>query len=250
MNKYSVNTMENTLERGGNDALRKEGMMPQDRYSITDTLMQLDTSLGKDEKRSKDLLHEVRQTLEEHGAHEEDFNTYLHFIAAKYPGVGTNTECVIVRREDPKVLLHAVETGEPINIRFREDIHVGAAYPNASVLGWDASGLRIPYQRGFGKVGTGKIIAVIGFVPNTEKMHVFPLPKGTYAHYSDSVEREKIRMVEGDVFPEDLKFVIFRFPRNVFPKSEMTEAEFENEKVFHISRVYSFEQPQQRKDGH
>lgn len=196
----------------------------------------LDTELGVHENETEKLLDNMDTYFAEHGgAREQDMDTFIHRIAGSYPEV-------VVRRENPETLFHSLETGDAIQVRFREDAHGGAAYPNAGVLGWDGAGLRIPYQRGFGQVGEGKVVVVIGFTPNATRIHSDSLPMGTYTHYSNPEERSRIRMVEGSIdTEEDLKFVIVRFPRSMFPESRMTDEELENEKVFHISRAYSFE---------
>lgn len=195
----------------------------------------LDESLGVDEKKAEKLLHEMDAYFALHGGkREQDFNNYIHLISAQYPRM-------IVRREKPDNLFNALETGEPLSIRFNKNNHGGVAYPNAAEIGWDGSGLRVPYQWGFGKVGEGKVVMVVGFTPNTEHVLNAPLPPASYPNYTDPDIREKIRMVEGDIDMEnDLKFAIVRFPRKFFPENEMTEEELEQENVFHISRVYSF----------
>lgn len=212
---------------------------------LRNILAELEHELGGNAESSSELLKNITEYFSEHGGMlEPDFSRYIHRIAAEYPGL-------IVRREDPSALLRALETGESIPIRFHGEAHGGAAYPNAGVLGWDASGLSIPYQRGFGKIGDGKIVLVTGFVPNEQRVHVDSLPIGSYPHYNNPGERENIRMVEGDVDTKnDLKFVSIRFPRSLFPESQMTEAELDNENVFHISRLYSFNSALKKETDH
>ncbi len=201
----------------------------------------LDENLGVDEEIAEKLLHEMDAYFALHGGKREfNFNKYIHLISAKYPHM-------IVRRENPDELFNSLETGEPISIRFRKDEHDSVAYPNAAEIGWDGSGLRIPYQWGFGKVGKGKVVVVIGFTPNTESVINVPLPANSHPNYTDKKIREKIRMVEGDIdVKDDLKFAIVRFPRKFFPENEMTDEELEQINVFHISRAYSFSDDTQK----
>lgn len=224
---------------------QKQEIPPVPQGELNNLLMDLEHALGGDTQRASELIREVNEYFAEHGGRlETDFSKYINRMAALHPDM-------VVRREDPARILHALGTGEPFEIRFRDDAHGGAAYPNAGVLGLDASGLRIPYQRGFGKIGDGKIVLVVGFIPDQMKMHADPLPPGTYTHYNEPGEREKIRMVEGDVDPaKDLKFVSLRFPRALFPEDQMTDDELDHEEVFHISRLYSFNNDPEQKNDH
>lgn len=233
------------LERLESIPKKQEVPAASNQEALGNLLVQLDQALGGDQERSSELVRLVNEYFAEHGGKlEPDFSRYINRMAALHPEM-------VVRREDPARLLHSLETGEPLAIRFREDAHGGAAYPNAGTLGVDASGLRIPYQRGFGKIGDGKIVLVVGFLPDQMKMHAHPLPPGTYTHYNELGEREKIRMVEGDVDPnKDLRFVSIRFPREIFPEDQMTEDELDNEQVFHISRLYSFNNDPEKENDH
>ncbi len=195
----------------------------------------LDANLGVDEKNTEKLLQEMDSYFAKYGGiKEEEFGSYIHRISALFPKM-------IVRRENPDELFNALETNDSVKIRFREDAHGGVAYPNAAEIGWDGSGLRIPYQWGFGKVGEGKVVMVIGFTPNANEVLNAPIPPNSYPGYTDPMVRGKLRMIEGDIdMKNDLKFAIVRFPRKFFPESEMTDKELDQEEVFHISRVYSF----------
>lgn len=199
------------------------------------TLLLLERSLGADERATADLLDEMHAHFEELGAtREDDFDGYIHSVAS---------DRIIVRRENPDSLFESLETNKPIRIGFNAG---SRAYPNASILDWDASGLRIPYSKGFAKVGDGKIVVVSGFSPNYEHMSVKVVPKEDGARYETEKEFDQTRIVEGDVYPEDVEFFIVRFPRKLFPESHMTDEELENEGLFYISRAYSFKQAKEK----
>lgn len=205
----------------------------------------LDAELGVDEEATEKLLDEMDSYFARHGGTPElNLGSYIQRVSGEHPEI-------VVRRERPEKLFDALESGEMLAIRPRKDSHASELYPNAGELGWDGSGLRIPYERGFGKVGEGKVVMVVGFMPNPEHLRNMPLPSGEYAHYTDPNERSKIRMVEGDVDPvNDLRFVIVRIPRTVFPESKMTPEELDQETVFYISRAYSFGTGANKKEVH
>lgn len=191
-------------------------------------LLQLERSLGIDEHATENLLDEIDSHLEALGARrEEDFDGYIHNVAS---------DRIIVRRENPDALFDSIENHKPIRIGFGKS---GQARPNASILDWDASGLRIPYSKGFAKVGDGKIVTVSGFSPNYDHMRVEVVPREDGARYESDKEFDQTRMIEGEVSPDDIEFFIIRFPRKLFPESHMTDEEIENENTFYISRAYS-----------
>lgn len=191
-------------------------------------LLMLEKSLGTDERVAEELLDEIDSHFEELGAkREDDFDGYIHNVAS---------DRIIVRRENPDALFDSIENHKPIQIGFGKS---GEARPNASILDWDASGLRIPYSKGFAKVGDGKIVTVSGFSPNYDHMRVKVVPKEDGARYESNKEFDQTRMIEGEVSPDDIEFFIVRFPRKLFPESHMTDEELENENTFYISRAYS-----------
>ncbi len=177
------------------------------------------------------------------GRLEEDSSVGMQRLAQQDPGM-------IVRRESPKSFIDALENEKPLPIRFDPEAHGGDPYPNAGVLGDDGFGLRIPFQRGFGGVsseegGKGKIISIIGFVPGAS-IHAVPMPLAMYPHYKQGKERSMIRMVEGEVLPEDVRFFMVRIPRIHVPDSFLTEAEAaaeeenEEKRFPFISRLFVF----------
>lgn len=172
----------------------------------------------------------------------EDGEGAIQRLARMHPGM-------IVRRESPKTLMNALSKGEDLEIRFDPAAHAGKAYPNAGVLGDDAFGLRIPYQRGFGMIdeaegGKGKTVCIIGFVPGKD-VHAKSIPRGAYPQYREGRERGLIRMVEGDVPQEDIRFVLFRIPASHVPDDFLTHREQELEQKF-ISRVFVLNEDEEK----
>lgn len=180
----------------------------------------------------------LEESLEELGgrAVEGGDNREIMGLAKKYPSL-------IVRRESPKALIGALATGDFLHIRFDPEAHGGDPYPNAATIGSDASGMRVPFQRGFGGVskeegGKGKIITIAGFLPG-KRLHVERMSREAYPHYKASAERNMIRMVSGEVSPEELKFIMFRIPRSYAPEEFATEIE-EEQQTFFYTRTFLF----------
>jgi hypothetical protein len=166
----------------------------------------------------------------------ENAEEMIQILARKNPGM-------IVRRETPKPLLNVLSKGERLQIRFDPEAHGKKAYPNAGVLGDDGFGLKIPFQRGFGKIdetegGQGKTVCIVGFMPG-EGIRSKTIPRDEYPHYPNGRERGLIRMVEGEVPSEDIRFILLRIPRSHVPDDFLTDREEELDKQF-ISRVFVF----------
>jgi len=195
-------------------------------------------SVATDRDRAPDAIREMLDQLsaffvEEGAAPSPDVERTLRELVQEHPRL-------IVRRENPRALLQALAANQPLPIRFDPGAHSGEPYPNAALLDSGLEGLRIPYQRGFSTIETGALVFVIGFTPS-EEMRVQPIPKDAYAHYAGA-DRSRVRMVDGVVSRDDLRFVLVRFPRRMFPEDRMTDMELEREQVAHISRLFTFGQ--------
>lgn len=201
-------------------------------------LVQLERTQPKDVDFAEKFARSWENVMEEMskigGRFAENGEEAIQRLARMHPGM-------IVRRESPKMLMNALSKGEDLEIHFDPNAHAGKAYPNAGVLGDDAFGLRIPFQRGFGKIdeaegGKGKTVCIVGFVPGKD-IQSKPIPRDAYPHYREGRERTLIRMVEGDVPAEDIRFVLFRIPASHVPDDFLTHREQELEQKF-ISRVF------------
>lgn len=199
------------------------------------------TDLERDIERLSGVLNEF---LEKNGAHQfEKWQDKMREIVQHNPSL-------LIRRENPETLLKSIGMKAPLNMGFAADEqHSEEAYPNAAELGTDLNGLRVPATLGFGSLGKGALIFMVGFKPG-ENIQVEHLPKGKFEHLKDP-DRSRIRMVKGDVPYENIKFILCRFPYHLFPKDQMTEKELklnedlENKKIKNlppITRLYSINQ--------
>lgn len=202
-----------------------------------------------------DDLHKIDQMLLEHDANQFAIEYPIvvrDFVECGFDPVGNFTQVMrdyasqypnlIVRREDPQRLLSIIASKGALEIRFDTDAHGGRAYPNAGVLGGDAGGLRVPYQRGFGRLrseenGAGCVVTVVGF-EQSDSVTARSLPADEYLHYNNPTERPYVRMVEGTVSFESIKFVILLIPRSYFPEEMMTDSEL-NQDTPYISRLFT-----------
>lgn len=198
---------------------------PQHETRDTDALphlIALDRGLRNHDETTSVLEFElVKLFMREHGySIVEDFGRTVQSIAATHP----NT---IVRREDPVRLFEAIGKGTPLNILFDQEAHGGAPYPNSGELAPDARGLRIPYQRGFGRMpgeDAGKcIVTIVGFLPERGNVRVRALQKDSYTHYNKPDERALIRMVDGVVPQDAIIFVEILIPRPFCPDDMVPE---------------------------
>ncbi len=121
----------------------------------------------------------------------------------------------IVRRDNPEKVL-ALLTGQ-------EQIHIRPLNDGDANVATDAyEGLNLALTEGFhGK----NVVSVYGFHPNTEAK-VMQVKKPS-EDMRDPKRFHYIRSFSGDVNPEDIRFVLFRFPSTGVPESVLTESEEE-----------------------
>jgi len=166
-----------------------------------------------DKEKLDELLADIAMVFEENGMLENDYNNVLN-IARAYP------EC-IVRREDPRALFEAIVKDVPFKIEFDG----GSEYPNGAVLGNDGSGLRVPYEWGFSKLGKGEAVLVVG-IKQGDDLSVRHLADTEGLHYGNAEARSNMRVVSGRVFPDNLVFTILRVPLKL-----LEGGHFDNEKL-------------------
>lgn len=121
----------------------------------------------------------------------------------------------IVRRDNPEKVL-ALLTGQ-------EQIHIRPLNDGDANVATDAyEGLSLALTEGFhGK----NVVSVYGFHPNIESKVV--QVKKPPEDMRDPKRFHYIRSFSGDVNPEDIRFVLFRFPSTGVPESALTESEEE-----------------------
>ncbi|MBI2099316.1 hypothetical protein HYT45_02790 [Candidatus Uhrbacteria bacterium] len=201
---------------------------------IAETEKLISGAMDDEKKRelTERLAKDIANYFEKQGATEhKEWEQKLRQIVSE-------NKSLIVRKEYPKTVFDLAKNKDRLKIKFSETAHGGEEYPNAAIMGGDLAGLRTPFTRGFGKVETGAVVMIIGFAPG-EHLSVKQLPRDRYLHYRGR-ERSNVRMVEGDVPFEDIKFIMLRLPRRLVPEPMMTDDELDSETPY-ISRLFTFE---------
>lgn len=193
-----------------------------------DVLQTLDAALVDSEERQKEFIEYVRNFFEQNKYQEiQEWQRALQQLQAQNPGM-------MVRREDPQRIFDLVEKEKPYELSFQKGVHSDEPYPNVALLGADCSGLKQVYTRGFAGIGKNTI-TVLGFTPEGLSL-VKKLPHDKYEHYS-ATDRETVRMAEGEIGKDQVKFVLLRMPRKVFPESYLTDEEIDTPTPY-ITRMY------------
>lgn len=196
--------------------------------------------LAKKEKKEKDkkMYYELfKKYFEENGAVEYDeWQSKLGEIARK-------NGKIIVRRENPETFLTVFKNKKNLPIAFSAE---HGKQPNSALLGNDLAGLRLALAGGFGKIGKGSVAITVGFEPS-ENLSIKDVPDGKFTNFSGS-ERSLVKIVQGDVPFEKMKFFLLRMPYGLFPESEMTEDELEKEPAS-IQRIFIPEKYQKKEKG-
>lgn len=193
-----------------------------------DVLQTLDAALANSEERQKEFIDYVRNFFEQNNYHEiKEWQDALQRFQVTYPGL-------MVRREDPQRIFDLVEQEKSYELSFQKGLHSDEPHPNVALLGADFSGLKQVYTRGFAGIGRNTII-VLGFTQEGLSS-VKKLPHDKYEHYSRA-DRETVRMAEGEIEKDHVRFVLLRMPRKVVPESYLTEQEIDTPTQF-VTRMY------------
>ncbi len=121
----------------------------------------------------------------------------------------------IVRRDNPERVLALLTGQEPIHI---QPLNEG----DANVATDAYEGLNLALTEGFhGK----NVVSIYGFHPNKDAKVV--QVKKPSEDMRDPKRFHYIRSFSGEVNPEDIRFVLFRFPSVGVPESALTESEEE-----------------------
>lgn len=194
--------------------------------------------------RAKGFYLDIIQNLEDLGG---KISTRINVINDVVDDKG-----VIVRREHPVKLFQLITGHEPLSIRPDD----GLVYANA--VEWKPSkgsvGLATAFTEGFGEYEG--LVTVIGFKKNRDMNVVYP--RGL-ASYQAGMDRDLVRCVQGEMFLDDLRFVIFRIPADRFPIEEMTLVERDKyedwlderetpRKPFYIFRAVTFSSEEKKND--
>lgn len=147
------------------------------------------------------------------------------------------TEEYVVRRQDGQHIIDTLVDGQDMPLAL--DAKLGA-YANS--VEWSKTqgtrGLLNAFQEGMANFHG--MATVVGFRKGKD-LEVGSVPDFTGQYIS--TDRSLVRSSRGVVHPEDLRFMIFRTPSNVFPdalRSEKEEDEVESGKQINIFRAVYF----------
>lgn len=146
--------------------------------------------------------------------------TYLTSVSRMH---GSN---VIVRRARMQNVFSSLETGKSLHIA-RFDTEPNAALMGATHItpqGSEISGIEAAMAGGFDWLVDGKVAAVFGFTKDKSQVTVSDLPKD-----SPSLTKkygEVMKGVEGDLHPDDILFLLFRFHKSAYPDELCEDEDF------------------------
>lgn len=147
------------------------------------------------------------------------------------------TEEYVVRRQDGQHIIDTLVDGQDMSLAL--DAELGA-YANS--VEWSkiqgTRGLLNAFQEGMANFHG--MATVVGFAKGKD-LEVGNVPDFTGQYIT--TDRSLVRSSRGVVHPEDLRFMIFRTPSNVFPdalRSEKEEDEIEDGKQINIFRAVYF----------
>lgn len=153
----------------------------------------------------------------------------------------------VVRREEPTRLLEAVADGRSLPIVF--DPKVGHKYANAAVWRRELGTRGIESTFLEGLTSLGGIVVVTGFLGKHLKVEELPKEYRQIHAY----DRSLVRSIEGEMAPEEVRFIIAAMPAGFAPQELLTgderhhleEDELENKKNpgdWRIFRTFLFPQ--------
>lgn len=188
-------------------------------------------------RRAIETFEEVQKLIEDNGG---EFHEDVSEIYNKY----NTTNPVIVRREDP-VRLSRLINGENLEMFFDPDVVFGNGDKYANSALWPygpeekTGGIANAFLEGRGNAGP--IVILGGYNTDGEMMEI--VKPEINEEVVGTLDRHSVRILSGEINPEDLEFVIIRVASSFFDKSKMTTRELERlEKgqQKQIFRGYSF----------
>ncbi|MDQ5901419.1 MAG: hypothetical protein QG580_134 [Patescibacteria group bacterium] len=156
----------------------------------------------------------------------------------------STTNPLIVRREDPARLSRLIN-GEELKIYFDPNVAYqdGEKYANSALWPYGpeekTNGIANAFLEGRGNAGP--IVMLGGY--STEGKNISIVEPEKREEVVGTLNRHSVRILSGEISPEDLEFVIIRTAANFFDKSQMTEKElsrFQKGEQKQIFRGYYF----------
>ena len=148
---------------------------------------------------------------------------FFEDVSSMYPLIDSR---ILVRREDVEMVMHSLFENREISIDPK------GLYPN--VAWWDLAqgneGLKNAFLEG--RAHLNGVVAVVGFDPNenlniVDQKNIPDEPSLFFGADGSKLDRHFVASARGIVSHDDLRFIVFRFPYQHFPESEMTDAEVE-----------------------
>ena len=159
----------------------------------------------------------IRDMLEASGA------TYFDDINKLYKIIQHGD--FIVRRDEMEPLVRLVGKKESIAIKLNpQGTQHSEKYANCCEynpqIDHDAKAIKTAFLQGRSNIGG--IATVYGFKKN-DKLIVSEIASETRERLG--ISDSSVKSVEGEIAPDDLKFVVMKIPATVFPEAEMTDEE-------------------------
>lgn len=185
-----------------------------------------------------ETLHGIHNYFIDNGA------VYYEDVSSLYNEYTTNHEPLIVRRDDP-VKIAKLISGENIELHFDPEVvgEGGDKYANSALWPHGAidstTGIANAFLEGRNKIGP--IVMVAGFENNEDHMEL--VTPGDAMRTLGSITRQSIKILSGEIHPEDLEFVVVRASSKFVDPADLTESEkqkLSQNKLEQIFRGYKF----------
>ncbi len=199
----------------------RKGETPEIRRSSDEIIDQFEEKMAE----HKDRIRSVHGQLQDAGYEyfDDHHRAFLDLPDVEY----------IVRRESVSKILGAIEKKSDYVIGFDENLsknEKSAKYFNAALFHKnDRRGLKAAFTEGF--AGEQGVSLVTGILPSAdvsiEEMHGQPSVYKTHESQGGLLDRSQNRAVSGTVTPNDIAFIIMRFPVHMAPIELMSEKDEE-----------------------
>lgn len=185
-----------------------------------------DSPISPTYKTLEDIIaqHKTKLSAEEEQELAKVFIEYLSESGGKYfEDVGEMYESVkgeniIVRREDPRVVVDALAKDHSIELHTKPNTD---PYPNAVEWNYDygTKGLENAFLEGLAQMNG--IVTVVGFNPKHVKKVVIQNERKSVVNPGGKIiDRSHVVSVDGTVPKEDIRFIVTKIPSRFLPDDE------------------------------
>ena len=174
-------------------------------------------TLTDNEERKKatiqliDLIRKI--TVEEGGLYYDNINELYRTLKGQK---------MLVRREYPEKVMELISGEGHIALEF--DKKIKDRHPNCAEWSYEMGekGLDNAFLEGLASVAG---VAMVVGINKSPALKIYDIPDDE--KFRGGVDRAAVKMAEGDVSPEDLRFLVVRIPAAIYPPEQMTDEEVE-----------------------